>query len=76
MSKLAEIRMERMRERSRYTKANLARVAGVSRPTYDKIEAGLSPAPPGAPERLASYLGCEVSDIFLPREVSETYFTK
>ena len=65
MSKLKEIREQRMRESKRYTQAEMARVAGVSRPKYRDLERSPQDLTKRQAEALAAYLGCSERDIFL-----------
>lgn len=49
----------------RYTQAEAARVAGVSVPTYRKLEENPQDITMAQAKALAKYLGCSESDIFL-----------
>lgn len=49
---------------SLYTVSQLAKVAGVSRPTYYKLENDTSLLTNEQAEALAEYLGCEASSFF------------
>lgn len=66
MSKLREIREERMAEAQRYTQGALAQVAGVCRPTYRKLEEHPEDFTQKQQQAIADYLGMAVEDIFLP----------
>lgn len=74
MSRLQDIREERLREiseqRSRYTAAALAQAAGVSNPTYAKLEKHPENFTQRQQEAIAEYMGMAVEDIFLPSKVN------
>ena len=68
MSKLKEIREKLLSEGKRFTQEECAKVAGVSKPTYRKLEENPSQVTIEQAERLAEHFGCPVSDIFLDNE--------
>ena len=66
MSKLMELREARLQESKQYTQGALARVAGVSVPTYRRLEQSPENFTKAQAERIAEHLGCKTDDIFLP----------
>ena len=66
MSKLMELREARRQESKQYTQGALARVAGVSVPTYRRLEQSPENFTKAQAERIAEHLGCKTDDIFLP----------
>lgn len=66
---LRDIRLARLADARRYTADAAAKVIGVSRPTYSKIERDPSRMTVLQANTLAAYLGCSVEDLFyLPGE--------
>ena len=69
MSKLKEIREQRfsesISESKRFTQEECAKVAGVSRPTYRKLEEHPEQVTIKQAEKLAEHFGCSTGDIFL-----------
>ena len=65
MSKLKEIREQRLSESKRFTQEECAKVAGVSKPTYRKLEEHPEQVTIEQAERLAEHFGCSTGDIFL-----------
>lgn len=68
MANLKSIREQKKGEAAKYTIAEAARAIGVSAPTYRKLESNPSSITYAQAEKLSSFLGCKVSDIFLPSE--------
>ena len=64
MKGLRAIRQERASEARRYTAKATAEAMGVSRPTYMKWEAHPEKMTIEQAKKLASYLGCQVDDLF------------
>lgn len=64
MSKLKELREQRKSESKRFTLKECAEVAGVTKPTYMKLEEHPELVTVKQAERLAAHLGCSVEDIF------------
>lgn len=64
MKGLRAIRQERASEARRYTVKATAEAMGVSRPTYMKWEAHPEKMTIEQAKKLASYLGCQVDDLF------------
>jgi transcriptional regulator with XRE-family HTH domain len=67
---LRDIRLERFDQARRYSVAAVARAMGISKPTYYRWERNPSVLTHEQAEKLAEYLGCSVSDIFLDDKVS------
>lgn len=64
MSKLKELREQRKSESKRFTLEECAEVAGVTKPTYMKLEKHPELVTVQQAERLAEHLGCSIEDIF------------
>lgn len=68
---LRQIRKVRASEEKRYTIEAISSAIGVSPTTYWRFEKDPKKIPGGVAEKLADYLGCDVSDVFyLPNEAS------
>lgn len=65
MSEIKAIREDRMARSKRFTQAEAARIAGVSIPTYRKLEENPENFTFAQAKALAEYLGCSAGDIFL-----------
>lgn len=63
MSKLEELRTAKG-----LTQDIIAAHAGIATSTYSQYENGLRTVPLKTAERIADFLGCELSEIFLPRK--------
>lgn len=66
MSKLMELREAKHQAARQYTQGAMARVAGVSVPTYRRLERNPENFTKAQAERIAEHLGCKTEDIFLP----------
>lgn len=64
MSKLKQLREKRLSESKRFTQEECAKVAGVSKPTYRKLEEHPEQVTVEQAEKLAAHLGCSPTDIF------------
>lgn len=64
MSKLKQLREKRLSESKRFTQEGCAKAAGVSKPTYRKLEEHPEQATVEQAEKLAAHLGCSPTDIF------------
>lgn len=66
MQGLRAIREAKVSEASKYSQAAVAAAVGISKPTLRKYERDPGSMTLKTAERLAAYLGCSVTDIFLP----------
>ena len=73
MTTLEGIREQKKGEAAKYTIDAVAQVIGVSAPTYRKLESNPSSITYAQAEKLSSFFGCKVSDIFLDRKDSWSY---
>ena len=65
MSKLMELREEKQLTARQFTQSAMARIAGVSVPTYRRLEQNPENFTKAQAERIAEHLGCKTDDIFL-----------
>ena len=65
MTKLMELRELKQQEAKQFTQSAMARVAGVSVPTYRRLERNPENFTKAQAERIAEHLGCKPADIFL-----------